>query len=66
MYMHTIDGEAASYVSGEQVCYACRTRPIRLCDSLAQIRKEQASSRKWRIAQGFDGPDYGYLRVAVP
>lgn len=64
-YMHTIGGRAGSY-DGRQVCYAIRTRPIRLCGSLESLRAEQRSSNKWRKGQGFSARvDFGHLRVAV-
>ena len=43
-YMHTIANEPASY-DGKQICYAVVTRPIKLADSLDQIRREQRASR---------------------
>jgi hypothetical protein len=67
LYMHTIDGAAGSYYPGQQICFAVRTRPIKLCDSLDQIKQEQRKTREWRTAQGFPNQArYGHLRVFVP
>lgn len=69
-YMHTIGGYPAQYYPGEQICYANGTRGgsgvSRLAQSIAQIKKEQRLSSKWRKSQGFDAhmSDYGYVRVA--
>jgi hypothetical protein len=65
-YMHTIDGCPGSYYPGEQICFAVRSRPIRLADSLAQIKKERRATLKWRRQQSYNiYSDYGHLRVQI-
>jgi hypothetical protein len=67
-YMHTIGGQPGHYYPGEQICYAVRTRPIPLCDSLKQIRCEQQASEKWRVSAKF-GPHcgaLGWVKVQLP
>lgn len=65
-YMHLIDGEPARF-DGEQICYADKRRfPVKLVDSLIQIRKEQRKSKAYRKAHGFhDSDGYGYAKVIV-
>lgn len=62
-YMHTVNGKPGHY-DGDQVCYFTVTRPIPLCDTLKQIRKEQAAAIKWRASKGFSiYATYGYAKV---
>lgn len=63
-YMHTVDNQPATY-DGEQICFAVRTRPIKLANSLRQIRREQHATIRWRLAQKWDAKGYGYMRVEV-
>ena len=66
-YMHTLGGMPAHYYPGEQICLAVRTRPIPLCDTLDQIKREQRMSCKWRLANGFEANrDYGWMKVQSP
>ena len=64
-YMHTIDDHPGHYYPGEQICFAVRTRPIPLCDSLEQIKREQRASDAWRIKNGFSIGDrrFGWVKV---
>ncbi len=66
-YMHTLDGKPASFEK-YQICFAaCYGRPNKLCGSLAQIRKEQRKSVKWRKKQGYEDTwKQGYFRFALP
>jgi hypothetical protein len=64
-YMHTINGHPADFRS-KQITYASRVTPIRLFDTLAEIRKNEAASGKWRTSQGFSNTStYGYVKVAI-
>ncbi len=73
-YMHTIDGKPASYVKGEQICYARsggRGRPwATLATSIEQIKSEQKASIAWRRKRFNDGEksrnDYGYVIFKKP
>jgi hypothetical protein len=62
-YLHTIDGQAATF-DGYQICYATFFgTPNDLCSSLKQIKKEQKISKANRLKDGFHlDSDYGYLR----
>lgn len=65
-YMHTINSCPGNYYPGEQICYATGSRPIRLADSLAQIKKEWKATLKWRRKQGYHvQSDYGHHRVQI-
>lgn len=67
-YMHTLNSMPAYYYPGEQICYAVRTRPILLCDSLAQIKREQKATALWRNSEGFDceNKSFGWVKVESP
>jgi len=66
-YMHTLDGRPAHYYPGEQICYAIQPRPIPLCSSLKQIKKEQKLSAEWRVKKGFNpNNDYSHMKVKTP
>jgi hypothetical protein len=67
-YMHTIGGQPGHYYPGEQICYAVQTRPIPLCDSLEQIKREQRASAKYRLASGWDTHNgaLGWVKVQLP
>ena len=58
----------AHYYPGEQICYAVRTRPIPLCDTLAQIKREQRAAVAWRKSEGFDceNKSFGWMKVESP
>lgn len=66
-YMHLIDGRPAIYYKDGQICFMRHGDKIILCESLRQVRKEQAASYNWRIKIGYRDieSDYGYLRVRV-
>jgi hypothetical protein len=64
-YMHTINGRPGSY-DGEQICYATRSSPVKLHETLRQIRRQEVMSKKFRTSKGFDNTaQYGYQRVLV-
>lgn len=64
-YMHTINGRPGSY-DGEQIRYATRSSPVKLHETLRQIRRQEAMTKKWRTSKGFDNTaQYGYQRVLV-
>ena len=69
-YLHTINSEPASYVSGQQICYLSKYgKRNLLADSLEQIRDEQRKSNEWRTAQGFDlfhDYDYTLVHIEIP
>lgn len=64
-FIHTIDGLPAQYYDGEQICYGMRRCGVKTVDTLAQIKKEQRASIKFRKKQGWeeDGFDYDYMRI---
>lgn len=68
-YMHTINEIPARYVPGEQICFVNHHGNFigKLVDSLAQIRKEQRASVKWRKDKcwGLENFKYDYIRVEV-
>lgn len=66
-YIQTINGQLAFY-SGEQICYAHSGMELDdlLLTSLTEVRKQQRSSRAWRLSKGYgDTNDYGYIRLSV-
>ncbi len=65
-YMHTLGQHPESF-TGEQITYTVVTRPIELCDSLAEIKKQRRLSLRWRKKQGFFPmlANYGHRRVRV-
>ncbi len=67
-YMHTLNSMPAHYYPGEQICYAVRTRPIPLCDTLAQIKREQRATVAWIKSQGFycENKSFGWMKVESP
>jgi len=71
-YMHTINGYPATYEDGEQIVFVFGKRnPIKLVDSLRQIKSEQIKTKKWRDKQGFSIIDsqksdtYSYVKVLI-
>lgn len=65
-YMHTINGFPAHYYPGGEICYADRAKPIPMCDTLDQIKREQRASVAWRKRQGYPICDkYGWVKVAI-
>ena len=65
VFIHTINGTPAQYYKGEQICYGMRKCGVRTVDTLAQIKKEQRASNKWRKKQGWNDHevDYDYMRI---
>ena len=71
-YMHTINGKPAALSNGS-IVYNFSTRNTtwaKLCDSLAEIRKQQRISKKtWKEhAYRYMGEDefkYGYVRILL-
>ena len=66
-YMHTIDGMPAAF-DGDQICYRSfygKAQP--LCDDLAQIKREQQLTKKYRDSMGFSDYEtkYSHLRILV-
>ena len=67
-YMHTLNGQPASYDEGRQICFATfYGKPNKLCSSLEQIRYEQKKSAEWRLKQGLTDHCWkaGYFRFAI-
>lgn len=69
-YIHTLNGRPA-FFDGEQICYACKYQRAGnvACTSLAQIRREQRSSAKWRsenFGEEWRAIEYGYVRFTLP
>lgn len=66
VYMHTCDGCPASY-NDQMVGMGGRSFPVVLVETLAQIKREQRASLRYRKAQGFDHDlHYGWQKVAIP
>jgi len=65
VFIHTISGLPAQYYKGEQICFGMRRCGIKTVDTLAQIKKEQRASNKWRKKKGYDVHplDYDYMRI---
>jgi len=64
-YLHTINGEPGHFQGG-QVCFSVVTRPIPLCDSLQEIRRQQKASAKYRTKNGWDNSStLGYRKIAI-
>lgn len=66
-YMHTLDGQPATFIDGEQICFAACRRPINLCASMDEIREQRKASSKWRRKKGWSNNlfHYGAVRVFV-
>jgi len=63
--MHTISGCPATYVKGNQICFAGK-QPIHLCSTLKQIIKERKLTYKWRDSKCYkQDNDYGYVKVVA-
>jgi hypothetical protein len=60
-YMHTLNREPAGFFDGRSVCFSSS---VTLCDSLRQLRREQAISK--RNDGGRISFEYGYQRVYLP
>jgi hypothetical protein len=68
-YIPTVDGRPAKMDSeGHQLCICNRLRATAPLPSIRAVRRQIASTVKWRIAQGFhaDPGEYGYVRVEIP
>lgn len=69
LYLHTLDDKPA-FFDGNQVvfCNPHLRRPMPLCASLAQLKREQNASVKYRIANKMTASirDYGYIRLSEP
>ena len=69
LYMHTIDGQPALYWPGHQICYCNRIQRNAppLATSLAQIRREQRATKRYRKAWGFvdEAGKYSYVHVGT-
>lgn len=69
-YIHTINGRPA-FFDGNQICYASKHQREGnvACTSLAQLRRQQHRSAKWRYEMfGETGmkQEYGYVRFTLP
>ena len=54
VFIHTINGLPAQYYEGGQICYGSRRSGIKTVNTLAQIKKEQRATNKWRKKLGYD------------
>lgn len=65
VFIHTINGLPAQYHEGEQICYGSRRSGVKTVDTLAQIKKEQRATYKWRKKKGYDTHSfvYNYMRI---
>ena len=65
VFIHTINGHPAEYYDKEQICYGMRRQGVKTVNTLAQIKKEQRATNKWRKKQGYDVRplDYDYMRI---
>lgn len=69
MYMHTINGKPAFFDAKNpgMICYIGKYgKAPALAGSLKEIYEQQRISVRTRHNGGFDIPNYGYVRVAVP
>lgn len=68
IYIHTIDDQPGEF-DGDQICFASnyRHRPNVPAESLAQIKREQRATLRYRKSLGFsnEGTKYGYVKYAV-
>jgi len=67
-YMHTICGKPAGFIDGSIVYNTGAQTWATLCDSLAEIRKQQRTSRRSWDKHGYpymgdDQFQYGYVRI---
>ncbi len=65
VFIHILNGYPAQYDKGEQICYGSRRSGVKTVNSLAQIKKDQRASCKWRKKQGFEINEtvYDYMRI---
>lgn len=65
VFIHTISGLPAEYYDKEQICYGSRRTGVKTVNTLAQIKKEQRASNKWRKKKGYETHilDYDYMRI---
>jgi len=65
-YIHTIQGKPATF-NGYQICYASfYGAPNVIRGTLAQIRRDQATTKRNRAKDGYpvNMKEYGYFRYA--
>jgi hypothetical protein len=62
-YMHTLDGQPATYSPSASMIVV--SRQITLRDSLPQIRRDQRDDRDWCERNNMKIQTYGYVRVRV-
>lgn len=67
IYIHTIDGQPAYFSEPDrQIVYVTHYDILsKPAYSLAQIRREQAITIKYRAESGFNDSDYGYKRYTI-
>ncbi len=64
-YMHTINGQPG-YFEINQIVYAVKTRPVKLCDTLEQIKEEQTKTLKFRKAMELENhSNFDYIKIKV-
>lgn len=68
-YMHILNGQPASFCE-TQICFAGLGQygqPIKMCDSLDDLRAEQKASEEWRESEGLElnGDTLEYIKVAL-
>ena len=65
VFIHTINGLPAQYYDEEQICYGSRRSGVKTVNTLAQIKKEQRATNKWRKKKGYHTRplDYDYMRI---
>jgi hypothetical protein len=68
MYLHTIDGEPASFDPQDDYIFFVGSRhKAMLVGTLRQIRREQKKAlAAIKLARAFNGVHYGYVKVEVP
>lgn len=64
-YMHTINNQPAEYIEKEQIVYASKFYPLKLVDTLQQIKRNEIKSTKWRLNNGYESSEkeYGWMKV---
>jgi hypothetical protein len=68
VYMHTIDGQPACYIPGEQIVFGHGKKGnagvTTLCKDVNQIKRERRLSVKWLLKNNYPLEfDYGYIRI---
>jgi hypothetical protein len=70
MYMHTLDGQPATYAIGHDgkpyLYFVVGRNRAALVDSLRHLRMQQRWCRTVEMRDGLSATEYGYVLVQVP